>query len=383
MTRSDRLHPVQPDVSIILPAYNEAVALPSVLADIARTVRSSHEVIVVDDASTDDTARVAREAGATVITHEWNRGKGAAMVTGAEAARSDRLVFMDADGTYPPQAIDRLVSLLDQHQVARGTRTIDPANTPWLNRLGNRLFDRLLGAFHRLPGTDHLSGLYSIRRQNFLDMRLESRGFDVEVEIGIKSRMMGLSVASHPIEYRPRIGEKKLRPVADGLRILTRMTGMLLLFSPVATFVVPGLALILSGLMLALALWNGPLQLASLGLSFHSFIVAALGLVGGIQLLIIGTAAALYRTEAGFPARPWLVAVSRRPVRIALAGLGAVTAGAGAVGTIIRVVRWVAGGGGVFTDTVPLVGWATVGLVGLELLSAGLFLSIFEGRLRD
>lgn len=383
MTRSDRLRPVQPDVSIILPAYNEAEALPSVLADIARTVRSSHEVLVVDDASTDDTARVARGAGATVITHERNRGKGAAMVTGAEAARSDRLVFMDADGTYPPQAIDRLVSLLDEHQVARGTRTIGPANTPWLNRLGNTFFDRLLGAFHRLPGVDHLSGLYAIRRQEFLDMRLESRGFDVEVEIGIKSRMMGLSVASHPIEYRPRIGEKKLRPLADGLHILTRMIGMLLLFSPVATFVVPGLVLILGGLMLALALWNGPLRLASLGLSGHSFIVASLGLVGGIQLLIIGTAAALYRTEAGFPARSWLVAASRRPIRITLAGLGAITAGAGAVGTIIRVVRWVARGGGVFNDTVPLVGWATLGLVGLELLAAGLFLSIFEGRLRD
>ncbi len=372
-----------PVLTVILPTFNEAEALPTVLGDIAACLDVPHEVIVVDDGSSDGSGEIARQLGATVIIHDRNRGKGAAMMTGATAARADRLVFMDADGTYPASQITRLAGLLDSHSVSRGIRSIDDANTPRLNRWGNALFDRLLGSFHRLEGTDHLSGLYAIRRADFLAMQIESRGFDVEVEIGIKSRMMGLEVACHPIEYRPRIGDKKLRPLSDGWRILTRVTGMLVLFSPVATFVVPGIVLAGSGAVLGVVLWNGPVSVASLGLSFHSFIVAALGLVGGIQLVVIGTAAALYRTEAGFPARTWLVGLSRRPIRAGLSFVGLILAVGGLVGTAGRVLSWVLAGGGPFTDTIPLVGWATLGIVGLELLSAGLFLSIFGGRLRD
>jgi hypothetical protein len=342
-----------------------------------------HEVIVVDDASNDGTAAVAARHGAQVISHQTNRGKGASMVTGAEAAASENLVFMDADGTYPAEAIELLVDLLVDFDIARGTRTIDDSNTPRLNRVGNRMFDRMLSAFHGLDGTDHLSGLYAIRRDVFLGMRIESRGFDVEVEIGIKSRIKNHSVASLPIDYRPRIGDKKLKPLADGFRILTRMGGMLLLFSPVATFVVPGVLLTLVGLVLAVALWNGPVSIASLGLSFHSFIIAALGLVGGIQLVIIGTAGALYRAEAGYPAPEWLAGMSRRSVRAGLALGGLALAAIGVIGTARRVLGWVAAGGGEFTATVPLVGFATLALVGLELTSAGLFFSMFAGRLRD
>lgn len=373
----------RPLATIILPAFDEAEALPSVLADIATHVRIPHEVIVVDDASQDETGVIAARHGAKVISHRTNRGKGAAMVTGAEAAASQCLVFMDADGTYPAEAIERLVDLLDDFQIARGTRTIDDSNTPRLNRLGNRMFDRMLAAFHGLDGTDHLSGLYALRRDVFLDMKIESHGFDVEVEIGIKSRIKNHSVASLPIDYRPRIGDKKLKPLSDGFRILTRMGGMLLLFSPVATFVVPGVLLTIVGLVLAVALWNGPVAIASLGLSFHSFIIAALGLVGGIQLVIIGTAGSLYRAEAGYPAPGWLAGLSRRSVRAGLALGGLALTAVGMIGTAGRVLGWVAGGGGEFTATVPLVGFATLALVGLELTSAGLFFSMFAGRLRD
>jgi hypothetical protein len=373
----------RPLASIILPAYDEAGALPRVLADISAHVDIPHEVIVVDDASRDDTAAVAARHGAKVISHPSNRGKGAAMVTGAEAASAERLVFMDADGTYPAESIEPLVGLLDDFDIARGTRTIDESNTPRLNRLGNRMFDRMLGTFHGLDGTDHLSGLYAVRRDVFLDMKIESRGFDVEVEIGIKSRIKNHSVAALPIDYRPRIGDKKLKPLADGFRILTRMGGMLLLFSPVATFVVPGVLLTMVGMILAVALWNGPVAIASLGLSFHSFIIAALGLVGGIQLVIIGTAGSLYRAEAGYPAPGWLTRLSRRSVRAGLVLGGLALTAIGVIGTAARVGGWIAGGGGEFTATVPLVGFATLGLVGLELTSAGLFFSMFAGRLRD
>jgi hypothetical protein len=137
------------------------------------------------------------------------------------------------------------------------------------------------------------------------------------------------------------------------------------------------------GLVLAVALWNGPVAIASLGLSFHSFIIAALGLVGGIQLVIIGTAGSLYRSEAGYPAPEWLAGLSRRSVRAGLALGGLAMTAIGVIGTAGRVLGWVAAGGGEFTATVPLVGFATLALVGLELTSAGLFFSMFAGRLRD
>jgi glycosyltransferase involved in cell wall biosynthesis len=370
-----------PPTTIILPALNEEAAIPVVLEDLARHLGDNVEVIVIDDGSDDATAAVAAAKGAKVIRHETNLGKGAAMATGVEAATGRYLVFMDADATYPASAIPELVAMLEDFDIVRGERPLDSANIPGFNRFGNRVFNRLLGSFHELEGHDIMSGLYGMRKEAFRALRLESAGFDIEVEIGVKAKQRGLSIGTFDIDYRPRLGEKKLRPVRDGLSILSRVAGIGILYSPTITFVIPGLLIMALGLVGAIGLRGGPLFIGSIGLSIHSFVLAVLGFLAGFQLLVLGVAATLYRVETGATPSPWLLRLASRPVRLGAAVVGLVIAMAAAAGLATIVVSWFGEGAGAFVHTEQLVATASFFVFGLQLLSAGLFLSIFSGRL--
>ena len=355
--------------------------MPVVLDDLARHLGPGYEVIVVDDGSDDDTAAVAASNGAKVIRHESNLGKGAAMVTGVEAAAGDYLVFMDADATYPAAAIPQLVALLGEYDIVRGERPLDSPHIPALNRLGNRVFNRLLSSFHELEGHDIMSGLYGMRKDAFQALRLESAGFDIEVEIGVKAKQRGLSIGTFDIDYQPRLGDKKLRPVRDGISILSRVAGMAILYSPTVTFVIPGLLIMALGLIGAVELGGGPLMVGSIGLSIHSFVLAVLGFLAGFQLLVLGVAATLYRVETGATPARWLMRLASRPVRLGAALVGLLFAIGAGVWLAALVVSWFGQGAGAFVETEQLVASASFFVFGLQLLSAGLFLSIFSGRL--
>ena len=150
---------------------------------------------------------------------------------------------MDADATYPVPAIKEMVELLDENDLVRGIRESEPGSMPVVNRVGNWLFNKLLAISHGLEGTDHLTGLYAMRRSEAVRLGTEARGFDIETEIGIKAKARGLREAEIPISYLPRVGEKKLSPWKDGLRILGRVIVLLLIYNPTLTFIVPGLVL--------------------------------------------------------------------------------------------------------------------------------------------
>lgn len=303
------------------------------------------------------------------------------MATGVAAASGDRLVFMDADASYPAAAVPRLVEMLDDHDIVRGERPLDSPNIPRINRVGNRIFNRLLASFHQLEGNDLMSGLYAMTRNAYGQLGLESAGFDIEVEIGIKARRRGLRLGIIDIDYLPRVGTKKLRPVADGLNIMARAAGIALLYSPTITFIVPGLLMVLLGLIGAVVLSGGPLIIGAIGLSINSLVLASIATLGGFQLVVFGVAAMVYRIETGLKPKAWLLLLVRRPVRLGAASLGASTALAGAVWLLILILTWFGEGAGDFFATGPLVLSASLFVFGLQLMSAGLFLSIFSGRL--
>ena len=206
---------------------------------------------------------------------------------------------MDADATYPVPAIKEMVELLDENDLVRGIRDSEPESMPIVNRFGNWLFNKLLALSHGLEGSDHLSGLYAMRRSAAVRLGTEAQGFDIETEIGIKAQARGLRQATVPISYLPRVGQKKLNPWKDGLRILGRVIVLLLIYNPTLTFIVPGLVLMAISVTGAILLSNGPVSPFFLGLDNNSFIVAALGVLAAFQLTIFGVAAALYGVEAG------------------------------------------------------------------------------------
>jgi glycosyltransferase involved in cell wall biosynthesis len=366
--------------TVVLPAYNEGAALPHVLDELGEYLDGSYEVLVVDDGSTDDTAAVAERYPVRLIQHPANSGKGVAIRTGIAEANGENIVIMDADATYPVPAIKEMVELLDEHDLVRGVREPGTESMPLVNRFGNWLFNKLLAISHGLEGSDHLSGLYAMRRSEAVRLGTEARGFDIETEIGIKARARGLREATIPISYLPRVGEKKLSPWKDGLRILGRVIVLLLIYNPTATFIVPGLTLLavtVSGAVLLAIL--GPVHAFFLGLDINSFIVVALLILASFQLVIFGVAAALYGVEAGKPPPGWLLRVISVRFRLGMAGLGLLLM-VGALAKLVQLtIQWA--GNNVFTDTRALVLATSILVLGLQMLSASLFISIFSGRI--
>jgi len=205
--------------SVVLPAYNEEIGLAVLLPPLMELSRGRFEVVVVDDGSTDSTASLAESLGCRVIRHATNAGKGVALRTGLGAACGDKVIIMDADDTYPVDAVVELIDRLDECEMVVGVRTIGRKNIPFFNRLGNAMLTTAIRLASGSRWTDPLTGFYGLRREALERMDLRSDGFGVEAEIAMKSARLGLRVVDHPIAYRARAGVSKLHPVRDGLRI--------------------------------------------------------------------------------------------------------------------------------------------------------------------
>lgn len=225
-----------PELSLILPAKNEAAALGPLLARLRERFPEA-ELIVVDDGSTDDTAALAQRAGARVVRHPVSLGNGAAVKSGARAATGEVLVFMDADGQHDPDDIPRLLARLDEgYDMVVGAR--DGTSQASLGRgLANRLYNRLAGYMtgHRIP--DLTSGFRAVRAAKFRRfLYLLPNGFSYPTTITMAFFRSGYPVAYVPIHAARRIGRSHLKPWKDGLRFLLIIFKIATLYSPLKLF---------------------------------------------------------------------------------------------------------------------------------------------------
>jgi dolichyl-phosphate beta-glucosyltransferase len=215
-------------LTVILPCYNEAERLPGTLQALLAHLSAAPgevEVLVVDDGSTDATVNVA-EAVATadrrvrVLSYQPNRGKGFAVRTGMLAAQGERVVFTDADGSYSPSDLNRIVAALAQAPVAIGTRAGD-ASGPVARRAASRVFNLAIRGSLGLPFGDTQSGLKGFRRsaaqQIFRHTRVDGFAFDVEV-LWLAGQL-GLEVAEVRVQALERQGSK-VQMLADALGML-------------------------------------------------------------------------------------------------------------------------------------------------------------------
>jgi dolichol-phosphate mannosyltransferase len=197
-------------ISLVIPAFNEGAVIAQAIreAEAALTgLFSAFEVLVIDDGSSDDTARVVelslRAAPHTrLLRHAANRGYGAALRTGFEAARFELVAFTDADCQFDLTDLGRLAPLAAEYPVVAGYRADrkDPWQRRFFSRGYNRLARTLLGT--RLRDVD--CALKVFRRETLAELLPESRGFFVNTEMMTRARQLGLAVAEVPVTHRPR-----------------------------------------------------------------------------------------------------------------------------------------------------------------------------------
>lgn len=211
-------------VTVIVPALDEADNLPHVLPKIPAWV---HEVILVDDHSTDDTVEVARRLmpDIRIVTNELPKGKGNALQTGYAAATGDILVQVDADGSEDPAEIHAFVGvLLAGADFAKGSRFIPGGGTSdmtFLRRSGNKAFVLMVRALFGYRFTDLCYGYNAFWARVVPDLEIDADGFEIETMMNIRAHRMGLRVVEVPsFEYRRHYGAGRLRTIPDGWRVL-------------------------------------------------------------------------------------------------------------------------------------------------------------------
>jgi glycosyltransferase involved in cell wall biosynthesis len=223
-------------ISLILPAKNEAAGLRRTLPGV-RELLPGAEVIVVDDGSTDDTAAVAREHGATVLSSPYSMGNGAAIKRGARAATGEVLVFMDADGQHNIDCIQRLIDrLAEGYDMVVGARGWDGQASVGRG-LANGFYNRLASWMTNHRIADLTSGFRAARADKFKEfLHLLPNGFSYPTTITMAFFRSAYLVDYVPIPVAQRVGRSHIRPLRDGLRFVLIIFKIATLYAPLKLF---------------------------------------------------------------------------------------------------------------------------------------------------
>ena len=186
---------------VVIPCYQGARSV----GDVVRGARATGlPVVVVDDGSTDDSGAVAEAAGATVLRHPGNRGKGAALASGfayAHKLGADAVVTMDADGQHDATEIAKLLEAhaRDPRALVVGVRSFAPEDMPRRSRVGNRISTFWISRYAGRPHSDTQSG-FRVYPRAMLDLPLKSTKFDTETELLLRAAKMGLPLVEVPVK---------------------------------------------------------------------------------------------------------------------------------------------------------------------------------------
>jgi glycosyltransferase involved in cell wall biosynthesis len=239
--------------SVVIPAFNEAASIASVVVDL-RGAASWNEILVVDDGSTDDTGAKASAGGARVIRHPYNKGNGAAVKTGIRSATGTCVLILDADGQHRPADGLRLVAQLRDYDLVVGARSTD-SQASAVRRVGNAVLNGIASYLTERPIPDLTSGFRAARREPLLEfLHLLPNGFSTPTTTTLAFIKAGYSVRFEPVEARPRQGTSKVRLGPDGVRFLLILLTVITIFSPLRIFLPISAAAFLIGA--AYAVWT-------------------------------------------------------------------------------------------------------------------------------
>jgi glycosyltransferase involved in cell wall biosynthesis len=263
-------------VSVIIPAYNEADAVAETVGAVRATLAGSgirgFEIVVVDDGSADRTAQEAADAGARVIVNVHNLGYGASLKRGIAAANNDTIMIIDADMTYPVEAMPELIALYQKgFDMVVAQRTGENYDESWLKRAFRLILKWLVEftAGRKIP--DINSGLRIFSKKTisgFFPHLCDTFSFTTSVTLGYM--MTGKFVTYLPVSYAERRGQAKVRLLRDSMRTLQYIVEAILYYNPAKIFIV------LAGFLMMLALISFALAFVTHLLVFYVLGVGAL-----------------------------------------------------------------------------------------------------------
>jgi glycosyltransferase involved in cell wall biosynthesis len=315
-------------LSVVVPAYNEEASIREISERCLKargpirqeTGLSDVEVIVVDDGSRDRTREIVSAIdGVRVIVHPVNQGYGRALMTGFEAAKGDFLAFLDADGTCDPLAFIPLVKALREKKAAMavGNRMHGESQMPAVRAIGNRLYAWLLSGLTGTPIQDTASGMRVFTRRLLDEIKPLPTGLHFTPAMTAKVACLGRGIAEVPIPYAERQGRSKLNVIADGMRFLRVILGIVFAYYPLRIF--GPLGLLFAGIALGYAYYPVTYYLEHRRLEPEDMIYRLLTIV---TLMVCGFIALTYgavaqrvsnislRRDEGPLTSPWLPELS-------------------------------------------------------------------------
>jgi Glycosyl transferase family 2 len=293
------------ELSILMPCLNEAETLAACIRkarSFLATARVRGEVLVADNGSSDGSDAIAAAEGARVVVIE-TRGYGAALLGGIAAARGRFVIMGDADDSYDfanlMPFLDKLRAGADLVMGNRFRGGFAPGAMPPLHRyLGNPVLSFLGRMFFRIKVGDFHCGLRGFVRERMLAIDLRSTGMEFASEMVVRAALARYDIAEVPTTLRKdgRSRAPHLRTWSDGWRHLR----FLMMFSPKWLFLYPGLALVVFGVIGTAALLPGMFYIGSVGIDIHTFIVACVSVLLGLQSIGFAVVARRCGTTLGF-----------------------------------------------------------------------------------
>lgn len=268
-------------LTVVIPAKNEAENLKVLLPKLLKVVKNG-EIIVVNDGSTDDTREVCEQFGVRTINNPYSKGNGAAIKSGARAAKNELIVFMDADGQHKPDDIPGLVEkLLQGYDMVVGARSLSGQASVG-RAAANAIYNWFASWMVQHTIEDLTSGFRVVRARKFREfLSILPNGFSYPTTITMAFFRSGLSVGYVPIQPEKRTGKSHIRVIQDGVRFLLVIFKIGVMFSPMRIFFRASLLFFIIGLSYYLYTFStmGRFTNMSATLFMTSILVFLIGLI--------------------------------------------------------------------------------------------------------
>lgn len=285
---------------VCIPAYNEEKAIGDI---VKRSLAHTDKVIVCDDGSTDNTAKVAKENGATVISHKDNQGYGASIITLFDRARqenADIMVTLDGDGQHDPDQIPLLVNTLQENNVdvVIGSRFLDKSsNTPGYRKQGIKIITSAANFGADFKVSDAQSGFRAYSKNAIKSIHPTETGMAVSTEILLKISNKGLTLAEVPITISYSGDTSTQSPVPHGIAVLMNTLKFISVKHPIPFYGFPGIALVIIGSVIGYQFLDAYLnkQVIFLGSLMAAIILFLVGTILCVTAVILFSMATLMR----------------------------------------------------------------------------------------